>query len=114
MAGDAALDRTGHAEMVDEAAPAGRLEFARDVPALAASLVLHVVILLWLALAGVSLPEPARVPVTVIETVPEPEEVDLDPQEMVVADTAEETGAAGDDASADVAQALAGIAAAAP
>ena len=107
MAVDAGLDRTGHAEGADEAAPPGHLEFARDIPALAASLVLHVVILLWLALAGVSLPEPSRVPVTVIETVPEPEEVDLDPQEMVVADTAEETGAAGDDTSADVAQALA-------
>lgn len=107
MAGHAAPDPTGTAEAADDAVPMGRLEFARDVPALAASLVLHVVILLWLALAGVSLPDTARVPVTVIETVPEPEEVDLVPQEMVVADTAEETGAAGDDTSADVAQALA-------
>ena len=39
---------------------------ARDIPALAASLVVHVVLLLWLALVGVARPEPARVPVTVM------------------------------------------------
>lgn len=83
-------------------------ELTRDLPALAASLVVHVVVLLWLALVGVATPEPARLPVTVLEVPPEPEpEVDLVPQEMIVSDTADETGAAGEDQSADVAQALA-------
>ena len=83
---------------------------ARDLPALAASLVLHVVLLLTLALVGVATPPAARPAVTVIETPLErDEEVDLAPQEMIVSDMPEETGAAGDDQSADVAQSLAPV-----
>ena len=88
----------------------GAAGMARDIPALAASLVVHVVLLLWLALVGVATPEPARVPVTVIEAPTErEEEVDLEPQEMIVSDTATQTGASGEDQSADVAQALAPV-----
>jgi hypothetical protein len=48
--------------------------------------------------------------VTVIETPLEREdEIDLAPQEMIVSDMPEETGAAGEDQSADVAQALAPV-----
>jgi len=80
---------------------------SRDVPALAASLVLHVVVLLSLAMVGVASPENHRPAVTVIEAPLErDEELDLAAQEMIVAD-APQTGAAGEDDSADVAQALA-------
>jgi Mg-chelatase subunit ChlD len=83
---------------------------ARDLPALAASLVLHVVLLLTLALVGVAMPPASRPAVTVIETPLErDEEVDLAPQEMIVSDMPEETGAAGEDQSADVAQSLAPV-----
>lgn len=83
---------------------------SRDLPALAASLVLHVVLLLGLALVGVATPPPASRSVTVIETPLEREdEIDLAPQEMIVSDMPEETGAAGEDQSADVAQALAPV-----
>jgi hypothetical protein len=57
---------------------------SRDLPALAASLVLHVVLLLGLALVGVATPPPATRAVTVIETPLEREdEIDLAPQEMI-------------------------------
>ena len=83
---------------------------SRDLPALAASLVLHVVLLLTLALVGVATPPPTRPAVTVIETPLErDEEIDLAPQEMIVSDMPAETGAAGEDQSADVAQSLAPV-----
>ena len=83
---------------------------SRDLPALSASLVLHVVLLLALALVGVATPPPTRPAVTVIETPLErDEEIDLAPQEMIVSDMPEETGAAGEDQSADVAQSLAPV-----
>ena len=83
---------------------------SRDLPALAASLVLHVVLLLTLALVGVATPPPTRPVVTVIETPLErDEEIDLAPQEMIVSDMPAETGAAGEDQSADVAQSLAPV-----
>ena len=79
------------AEAQEPAATA--VELARDLPALAASLVLHVVVLLWLALSVVAVPGPSRPPVTVIETAVDEPEIDLAPEEMIVSDTAEETGA---------------------
>ena len=83
---------------------------SRDLPALSASLVLHVVLLLALALVGVATPPPTRPSVTVIETpLEQDEEIDLAPQEMIVSDMPEETGAAGEDQSADVAQSLAPV-----
>jgi len=83
---------------------------SRDLPALAGSLVLHVVLLLTLALVGVATPPPTRPAVTVIETPLErDEEIDLAPQEMIVSDMPAETGAAGEDQSADVAQSLAPV-----
>lgn len=83
---------------------------SRDLPALAASLVVHVVLLLTLALVGVATPPATRPVVTVIETPLErEEEIDLAPQEMIVSDMPEETGAAGEDQSADVAQSLAPV-----
>ena len=81
---------------------------SRDLPALAASLVIHVIALLGLALVGVGSVPASRPPVTVIEAPLEREnDVDLAPEEMIVADIPQETGAAGEEDSADVAQSLA-------
>ena len=81
---------------------------SRDLPALAASLVIHVIALLALALVGVGSVPASRPPVTVIEAPLEREnDVDLAPEEMIVADIPQETGAAGEEDSADVAQSLA-------
>ena len=100
----------GEPEGPDDGAMETAAILSRDLPALAASLVLHVVLLLVLALAGVATPPPTRPSVTVIETPLErDEEIDLTPQEMIVSDMPEETGAAGEDQSADVAQSLAPV-----
>ena len=100
IGGDAAADING--------AATARQLVTRDLPALAASLVLHVVLLLWLAIVGVAAPEVQRPAVTVIEApLDREEEIDLAAEEMIVSDAPEETGAAGEDQSADVAQALA-------
>ena len=100
----------GEPEGPDDGAMETAAILSRDLPALAASLVLHVVLLLVLALAGVATPPPTRPSVTVIETPLErDEEIDLAPQEMIVSDMPEETGAAGEDQSADVAQSLAPV-----
>lgn len=108
MASHAADER--HEVEPEERAGWAAAELTRDLPALAASLVVHVVLLLWLALVGVATPGPSRDPVTVIEAPLErEEEIDLEPQEMIVSDTATETGAAGEDQSADIAQALAPV-----
>ena len=91
----------------DDDPTAGQL-LVRDLPALAASLLLHVVLLLWLAIVGVAAPESHRPAVTVIEApLDREEEIDLASEEMIVADAPQETGAAGEDQSADVAQSLA-------
>ena len=100
----------GEPEGPDDGAMETAAILSRDLPALAASLVLHVVLLLVLALAGVATPPPTRPSVTVIETPLErDDEIDLAPQEMIVSDMPEETGAAGEDQSADVAQSLAPV-----
>ena len=100
----------GEPEGPDDGAMETAAILSRDLPALAASLVLHVVLLLVLARAGVATPPPTRPSVTVIETPLErDDEIDLAPQEMIVSDMPEETGAAGEDQSADVAQSLAPV-----
>ena len=100
----------GEPEGPDDGAMETAAILSRDLPALAASRVLHVVLLLVLALAGVATPPPTRPSVTVIETPLErDDEIDLAPQEMIVSDMPEETGAAGEDQSADVAQSLAPV-----
>jgi von Willebrand factor type A domain len=100
----------GEPEGPDDGAMETAAILSRDLPALSASLVLHVVLLLALALVGVATPPPTRPSVTVIETPLErDEEIDLAPQEMIVSDMPEETGAAGEDQSADVAQSLAPV-----
>ena len=109
MARHTAADReTADPETPDAGAMETAAMLSRDLPALAASLVLHVVLLLSLAVVGVATPPLAKPAVTVIETPLErEEEIDLAPQERSVRDMPEETGAAGEDQSADVAQALA-------
>jgi len=87
----------------DEEAP-----FDGDTPAWAASLAIHVVLLLGLALAGLGEPPKPVRNVTVIEApIATEDEVDLVPQEMAVSEDPEDNAGAESEQSDAVAQSLA-------